>query len=127
MNIQRSMLAAVALAASMSAGYAGPCSPEITRIWDLIDVSHEEKAQAGPAAAESAAALAHRQPTPSSIATAEVKLGETSPETLNAVKAAVARALEADAVGDQSACEQALADVKRIIGSAGTQTDDVGL
>jgi hypothetical protein len=63
----------------------------------------------------------HRQPTPNSIAAAEVKLGETSPEVLNAVETAMARALEADDVGDQNACEQALADVKQILGSAGTQ------
>jgi hypothetical protein len=59
----------------------------------------------------------HRQPTPNSIAAAEVKLGETSPEVLNAVETAMARAVDADAAGDQSACEQALADAKRIIGS----------
>ena len=47
-----------------------------------------------------------------------------SPEEFNAVKSAVALALQADAVGDQSACEQALADPKRLLGSAGTQTDD---
>jgi len=43
---------------------------------------------------------------------------------INAVKSAVALALQADAVGDQSACEQALAHAKRLLGSAGTQTDD---
>ena len=42
---------------------------------------------------------------------------------INAVKSAVALALQADAVGDQSACEQALADAKRLLDSAGSQTD----
>jgi hypothetical protein len=36
----------------------------------------------------------------------------------------MALALQADAAGDQSACEQALADVKQILGFAGAQTDD---
>jgi hypothetical protein len=59
------------------------------------------------------------------IAAAEAELGEISPEALNAVNAAMARAVEADGAGDRSACEQALADAKRLLGSAGTQTDDV--
>ena len=46
MNIQRSMLAcAAALAASMSAAYAGPCSPEITQVQEQIDASMQAKAR----------------------------------------------------------------------------------
>jgi hypothetical protein len=86
--------------------------------------AHRAKAQAGPAASESAAATMHRQPTPSSIGAAEIELGETSPEVFNAVQSALALALNADGAGDQSACEQALADAKRLLGLAGTQTDD---
>ena len=45
MNIQRSMLAcATALAASMSAAYAGPCSPQITEVQSLIDARMHAKA-----------------------------------------------------------------------------------
>ena len=125
MNIQRSMLiCAVALAASMSASYAGPCSSEITRIQGLIDAIHRAKAQGGPTASEGVAATTHRQPTPSSIAAAEIALGETQQEKFDAVNAAIVRAVDADAAGDQSACEQALADANRLLGSAGTQTDD---
>jgi hypothetical protein len=125
MNIQLSMLAcAAALAASMPASYAGPCSSEITRIQGLIDAIHRTRAEAGPTATESTAATRHRQPTPSSIAAAQAELGQTSPEKVNAAKAAMALALQADAAGDQSACEQALADVKQILDSEGTQTDD---
>jgi len=58
-----------------------------------------------------------------SVAAAEVEAGQLSPEEFTAVKAATARAREADGAGDRSACEQALADVKRILGSAGTQTE----
>ena len=116
---------AVALVASMSASYAGPCSSEITRIQGLIDAIHSAKAQGGPAASESVAATTHRQPTPRSIAGAEIALGATQQEKFDAVNAAIVRAVDADAAGDQSACEQALADAKRIIGSEGTQTDDV--
>ena len=40
----------------------------------------------------------------------------SSAATLAAINAAMARARDADAVGDQSACQQALADVQRAIG-----------
>ena len=123
MNIQRSTLAAAALAASMSAAYAGPCSPEVTQIQNMIDARIHAKAGAATAP-ESTAAKTHRQPTPSSIVAAEAELGQISPEEFNAVNAAMARALDADGAGDRSACQQALADAKRLLGSAGTQTDN---
>ena len=56
------------------------------------------------------------KPTPSSVAAAEGRLGELSPESLEATKEAMGRAREADRAGDQSACEQALAEVQRLIG-----------
>jgi hypothetical protein len=124
MNILRATLAcAAALAAPMSATYAGPCSPEITRVQEVIDARIQAKAGAA-SAPESTAAKMHRQPTPSSIAAAQATRGQTSPEQFDAVKAAMARAREADGAGNQSACEQALADAKRLLDSAGTQTDD---
>ena len=80
-----------------------------------IDARLEAKAAAGPAARESTAATMNRQPTPESIAAAEARLGEVS-HRIEAVAAAMARARDADRVGDKSACEQALADVQRAIG-----------
>ena len=122
MNIQRSTLACVAaLAASMSAAYAGPCSPEVTQIQNLIDGKIHAKVGAATAP-ESTAAKTHHQPTPSSIAAAEAEHGQLSPEEFTAVNAAMAQALKADGAGDRSACEQALADARRLLGSAGTQT-----
>ena len=117
MNIQRSTLAcAAALAALMSAAYAGPCSPEVTQIQNLIDARIHVKAGAATAP-ESTAAKTHHQPTPSSVAAAEAQLGQLSPEEFTAVNAAMARALKADGAGDRSACQQALADVKHLLGS----------
>jgi hypothetical protein len=81
-----------------------------------IDAKLESFAATGPSASESTAATMHRQPTPESIAGAESQLGEISPEKIQAVTAAMERARKADSVGDQSACEQALADVRRIRG-----------
>ena len=116
MNVQLLVACAAALAASMPASYAGPCSHEIDRVQAEIDARLETKAAAGPSARESTAATMHRQPTPGSIAAAEVRLGDVSPQKVEAVLAAMARAREADQAGHQSACEQALADVQRALG-----------
>ena len=117
MNIRRSTLAVAALAASMSAAYAGPCSPQITEVQSLIDARIHAKGGAATLA-ESTAAKTHRQPTPSSIAAAEAELGQMSLQEFTAVETAMARALEADTARDRSACAQALADVKSLLGSA---------
>ena len=117
MSLQRFPVAcAAALAASMSASYAGPCSHEIDRVQAAIDAKLGAKAVAGPSARESTAATTHRQPTPGSIAAAESKLGDVSSQKVEAVEAAMARAREADHAGDQSGCEQALVDVQRALG-----------
>jgi hypothetical protein len=117
MTIQRSlMLSAAALAASMSAAHAGPCTHEIDRVQARVDAKLDAAARTGPSAPESAGALLHRQPTPGSIAAAESRLGEMSPATAAAVAAAMARAREADRASDQAACEQALAEAQRAIG-----------
>src|SRR5262245_12562601 len=111
MSLRPLLLAcAVALAASMSASYAGPCSQEIDRTQVDVDAWLNASAAAGPAGRESTAATDHRQPTPSSIEAAEARLGDVSTQKVEAVKAAMARAVEADRAGNQSACEQALVD-----------------
>ena len=110
------MLSAAALAASTITAYAGPCSPEIDRMQARIDARLEAVARTGPTATEGSAALLHRQPTPGSIAAAESRLGEISPETVAAVRVAMVRAREADGTGDKAACDRALAEVQRAIG-----------
>ena len=113
MNIQQAMIMCVTLlAAPISVSYAGPCSPEIERMQAQIDARVQAQAAAGPAARETTAATLHRQPTPRSIAAAE----SFSAERIQAVRAAMTRARQADDAGDRSACEQALADVQRAIG-----------
>jgi hypothetical protein len=117
MRIRRSVIAcAAALVVSMSASYAGPCSQEIDQVQAEIDAKLDSNAAAGSSALESTAATMHRQPTPKSIEAAESQLGEVSPEKVQAVTAAMARAREADRDGDESACWQALADAQRARG-----------
>ena len=109
-------LCAAAIAASLSSAYAGPCSPDIDSVQARIDARLEAKAAAGVGAKQSTDALTHRQPTPSSIASAEEKLREVSAQTVAAVKQAMERARAADSTGDKKGCEQALAEVERLIG-----------
>ena len=110
------VLCGAALVASMSGSYAGPCSQEIDRLRAEIDAKLGALAAAGPTTQESTAATMHRQPTPRSIAAAENKLGNLSPQKMEAVTAAMDRARAADRAGDQKTCEQALADAKRELG-----------
>jgi hypothetical protein len=72
-------------------------------------------ASAEPTAQESAGAKMHRQPTPKSMAAAEVGLADLPAQMVEAVTAAMDRAREADRAGDQSACEAALADAQRAL------------
>jgi hypothetical protein len=114
--MHRLLLALSALAASGSASVAGPCLHDIDRVQHQIDARLDARAGAGSSAPESTAATMDRQPTPGSIAAAEARLGELSPETIASIRAAMGRAREADAGGDKNTCEQALADVQRALG-----------
>jgi len=117
MTIQRLVvLSAIALAESISASYAGPCSHDIDSMQARIDAKLERKAAAGPDAPESTDATMNRQPTPGSIAAAEERLGEVSPLKAAAVAQAMTRAREADSAGDKSVCERALAEAERALG-----------
>jgi hypothetical protein len=114
MIVRRLMALSVAtLAVLAPAAYAGPCSPAIDRMQARLDARIEAVAGAGSSAPESSGALLHRQPTPGSIAAAETGLGEIPPQTVTAVRQAMARARQA---GDLATCEQALAEVQRAIG-----------
>jgi hypothetical protein len=117
MSIKRLiMLSAVAIAASTSTAHAGPCTPDIDRMQARVDARLAAKSAAGPSAKESTEARVHRQPTPGSIARAEESLREMSAETAAAVKRALDRARTADKANDRNVCQQALAEVQRLMG-----------
>lgn len=92
--------------------YAGPCIDDIAQVQARYDARLNAAAASGPSAPQSTAATLHHQPTPNSVAGAEVKLGEMSPEKTEAFAAAMKRAREADAAGNRDACEQALGDAR---------------
>ena len=104
-----------ALAASTIVCSAGPCLPKIERMQARLNARLESAASAGLSAPQSSGALLHHQPTPESIARAEIQLGELSPEKAKVIREAMARARAADQTGDEAACEQALAEVQRTI------------
>jgi hypothetical protein len=110
--LQSTVVTVLALVTSVCISHAGPCLPEIDRMQARVDAKLDALTRVGPSAAESSGALLHRQPTPGSIAAAESKLGDVAAGVL---AAAIARAREADANGNQSACEQALAEVQRLL------------
>jgi len=109
------LLGVAAFLLPVSASCAGPCSGQIDAMQARIDAVVEAKAAAGPMGKEGVAAGMSMQPTPRSIMAAEEKLGDISPQTVAAVGEGMARARAADAAGDASACENALADVRRVI------------
>jgi hypothetical protein len=104
-----------AVTGDLRASFATPCSQDIDRVQTTIDAKLEAQAAAGRPARESTAATMHRQPTPGSIAAAEVNLGDISAEKIQAVETLIMRAREADRANDSSACEQALAEVQRVL------------
>jgi hypothetical protein len=81
-----------------------------------IDARLEAAAGSGPTAPVNSGAYLHRQPTPRSLAAAESRLGEVSPQTIEAVRVAMVRAREADRASDKRACTRALSNARRAMG-----------
>ncbi|HZQ14527.1 MAG TPA: hypothetical protein VFB31_17120 [Pseudolabrys sp.] len=109
-------VAPVALAVLALPCQAGPCSKDIERVQVLIDARLNAIAASGPSADQSAAAQLHRQPTPRSMAEAESRLGELSPDTIAKVSEAMSRARAADGAGDKDGCDRALAEIQGHLG-----------
>ena len=116
MTTQRlTVLGAAALVASTTAGYAGPCSAEIERMQARVEAKIEAAAAAGATAPEFRRSCSPPANTRRDCGR-RARLGELSPQTVNAVREAMARAREVDRGGDLTTCEQALAEVQRTIG-----------
>jgi hypothetical protein len=109
------VLSAIAVAFSAQPTSANPCSQNIDRAWVLVNAKIQARIAVGRSAPQSTIALLHRQPTQSSIATAEETLVDVWLPMERAV-AALARAREADRANDRTTCETALAEVQRVIG-----------
>jgi len=112
---QSALACAVALAASVSASYAGPCQSDIYSMQAKINAKLEATVAAGPSALPSARVGTGAQPTQRSMAAVAERMGEISHETAQAVEQGMARARAADAADDKAGCEQALAEVQRFL------------
>ncbi len=116
MIILRLICGAAVLAASISASQAGPCSVAIDAMQGRIDAKVEAIAASGKFAPQGISAGMSDQPTPHSIAAAEVRLGEIKRVTARTIRRAMARARAADAAGKERRCERELAVVQRLLG-----------
>jgi hypothetical protein len=95
------------------AAQAAACAAKIDKVQAQVDAKIDAIAGRGPEGAETRAARLHHQPTPASIAAAERRLHESQGATR--ALAALVRARKADAAGQESACEQALAAARAAI------------
>ena len=116
MIILRWICGAALFAASISAAHAGLCSANIDAMQARIDAKVEAIAAAGRFAPQSISAGMSNQPTPHSIAAAEVRLGEIKRVTIRSIRRAMSRARAADAAGKERRCESELAVVQRLLG-----------
>ena len=91
-----------------------PCSQDIDRVQAAMMPSSERKLLQGASSLRASQPHCIVSRTPGSIAAAAVNLVDISPEKIQAVETLMTRAREADRAGDQSACEQALAEVQRV-------------
>jgi hypothetical protein len=110
------LLSAIIVIASASAAAAGPCSNAIDAMQARIDAKVASIAASGPFLPQGVFAGMSDQPTPRSIAAAEVKAHELSPQTFDTVRQNMAQARAADAAGNAGACRKALADVRHALG-----------
>jgi hypothetical protein len=106
---------AAALCVSLSVAHAGSCSDDIDRMQARIDGTVEAIAAAGPFVPPGVSAGMGVQPTPFGIATVEEKMGEVSTNKVDAIRAAMAQAHAASSAGNYKTCEQALAQVRRLM------------
>ncbi len=106
---------ALAFIASLSAGHARSCSDDIDHMQARLDARVEAIAAAGPFVPPGVSAGMGVQPTPFGMAVVEEKMGELSRNKVDAVRAAMARARAANVASNYKACEQALADVRRLM------------
>lgn len=95
--------------------HAGPCTDRIYQTDLAVAKLLDAAAAQGRPAPESSFATMHRQPTPSTVASAETKAGDLSPADFEAVTKDMDEARAADDAGDRAGCEKALGAVDRIL------------
>lgn len=108
-------LGAIILVLAPLAAEAGPCTDEIYQTDIAIGKRLNGAAAHGATGTESTFATMHRQPTPSTVAGAEAKLGDLPDADLRRIETFMDAARKADASNDKATCEQALAEAHKIL------------
>jgi hypothetical protein len=98
---------------SCDSAVAGPCTAEIGKTQAQIDAALDRQAGTGKTGSETAAATAHHQPTPETIAAAEKALGEGA--SIRDALAALAIGRAADDRGDAAGCREAIANAQKAL------------
>jgi hypothetical protein len=94
---------------------AGPCTDRIYQTDVAIEKLLDAAAAQGEPGVESTFATMHRQPTPRSVAGAETRAGDLSPDQTQKILDAMELARKADDAGDQAGCEKALGEAQHIL------------
>jgi len=115
MRFHPSWFGAAALIFLPDPAFAGPCAGEIHDLQVLLNARLSAIAAHGKAARQSTFAQLHRQPTPSSIASAEAQVGDISDADLKTIQQFMVQAHAADDRGDLAACHKALADARTML------------
>jgi len=95
--------------------FAGPCTDQIYQADIAIGKRLDAAAAQGKSGPQSNFATLHRQPTPSTVAGAEAKLGDLSEADLQAIEKFMDEARKADVANDRAGCQKALAEAETIL------------
>jgi predicted lipid-binding transport protein (Tim44 family) len=98
----------VVLCLSVTSTLAGPCTAQIAELEQRVSPAPASP-QNTPSAPQSVAAQLHRQPTPTTVQSAE---GRANAEA----DAALDRARKSDAENDANGCNEALREARRLYG-----------
>jgi hypothetical protein len=99
---------AAALLLSACPSYAGPCSAQLVQLKKLISANDQDGFE-GPTAPQTVGAQLGRQPTPSTVDSAEHEASALVQDALNRIR-------RANDAGDAAACRKAVAKFKDLYG-----------
>jgi hypothetical protein len=103
-----SAMATAILLSSVALANAGPCAAQISQVEQEIKTAAANPLE-GPSASQTIGAQLGRQPTPSTVQSAQQKAETLAEEALQ-------NARQADAAGDADACQQALRRLRNLYG-----------
>lgn len=107
--------AGMALVLIAASAHAGPCTDRIYQTDIAVEKLLDAAAAQGQPAVESTFATMHRQPTPRTVAGAEARAGDLTPDQTQKIMDAMELARKADDAGDQAGCEKALGEAQHIL------------